>query len=105
MGTIFKTFRVLYKGCKRHQRQTKTSMLLHVSGYKVQGIFKTFEDQGTTYEHPIDKLSEYFKPKKDIVYEKQVFHKSKQSTHETIDNYVVRLSKLALTCEFSNIMK
>ena len=68
----------------------------------MQDIFETFEDHGTTYEQAVDKLSEYFKPKKSISYESHVHHKRKQSTDETIDNYYVRLSKLALSCEFSD---
>ena len=48
------------------------------------------------------KLSEYFKPKKNISYERLVFHKSKQNANETILNYIVRLSKLAVSCEFTN---
>ena len=48
------------------------------------------------------KLSAYFEPRKNISYERQVFHKSKQSADKTIDNYVVRLSKLAISCEFTD---
>ena len=48
------------------------------------------------------KLSAYFEPKKNISYERHVFHKSKQSADETIDNYVVRLSKLAISFEFTD---
>ena len=66
----------------------------------MQDIFETIEDQGTTYDDAVTKLSEYFEPKKKNSYERHVFHKSKQSANETIDNYVVRLSKLAISCEF-----
>ena len=65
----------------------------------MQDIFETNEDQGTTYDDAVTKLSAYFEPKKNISYESHVFHKSKQSADETIDNYVDRLSKLAISCE------
>ena len=58
----------------------------------MQDIFETIEDQGTTYDNVVTKLK--------ISYERHVFHKSKQSADETIDNYIVRLSKLAISCEF-----
>ena len=57
------------------REEQKRALLLHISGYEVQDIFETFEDQGTTYEHAVDKVSEYFKPKKNILYERHVFHK------------------------------
>ena len=69
---------------------------------EVQDIFETFADQGTSYAQAVAKLSEYFQPKKNISYERHVFHKAKQQSEETIDNYVVRLSKLAISCEFGD---
>ena len=80
----------------------KWALLLHISGSEVQDIFETFKDQGTTYNDAVTKLSAYFEPRKNISYKRQVFHKSKQSADKTIDNYVVRLSKLTILCEFTD---
>ena len=80
--------------------EQKCALLLHISGAGVQDVFETFEDQGTTFDDAVTKLSAYFESKKNISYERHVFHKSKQSANETIDNYVVRLLKLAISCEF-----
>ena len=95
-------FEYYIKAANITRDEQKRALLLHISGYKVQVIFETFEDQGTTYEYAVAKLSEYFKPKKIISYERHVFHKSKQNADETVDNYTVRLSKLAVSCEFTN---
>ena len=74
-----KRFEYYIKAANVTRDEQKRALLLHISGYEVQDIFQTFEDQGTTYEHNVDKLSEYFKPKKNISYERYVFHKSKQN--------------------------
>ncbi|XP_060558907.1 uncharacterized protein LOC132719176 [Ruditapes philippinarum] len=78
----------------------KRALLLHVGGSQIQDVFNSLGSPGTTYKDAADSLSNYFKPKKKIQYERRVFHQSKQMYGETIDNYVVRLSKLAVSCEF-----
>ena len=42
----------------------KRALLLHVSGEEVQDLFKTLTHTGTTYAQAIDKINEYFAPKK-----------------------------------------
>ena len=80
--------------------EQKRALLLHVSGSDVQDIFETLADQGTTYADAVTNLSAYFKPKQNIAFERHVFQKSTQSSDETVDNFIVRLSKLAISCEF-----
>ena len=81
--------------------EQKRALLLHVSGEEVQDIFETLEDTGTRYEHATEALSEYFKPRKHISYERHVIRHAKQNEGETIYNFIVRLSKLSLSCEFA----
>ena len=97
-----KRFDYYLKAANITKDEQKRALLLHISGSEVQDIFETFEDQGTTYQHAVTKLSAYFKPKKNISYERHVFHKAQQNNEETIDNYIVRLTKLALSCEFTD---
>ena len=97
-----KRFDYYLKAANITKDEQKRALLLHISGSEVQDIFETFEDQGTTYQHALTKLSAYFKPKKNISYERHVFHKAQQNNEETIDNYIVRLTKLALSCEFTD---
>jgi hypothetical protein len=47
----------------------------------------------------LSKLSDYFKPRKHISFERHVFRHAKQKEDETIDNFTVRLSKLSVSCE------
>ena len=76
-----------------------------MSGEEVQDLFETLIDTGTTYAHAIDKLNEYFAPKKNIAFERHVFRQPKQEENETVDNFIVRLSKLSISCDFSELQK
>ncbi|MCG8113721.1 MAG: RNase H-like domain-containing protein, partial [Candidatus Thiodiazotropha taylori] len=97
-----KRFEYYIKAANITKDEQKRALLLHISGYEVQDIFETFEDQGISYDDAVEKLSAYFEPKKNVAYERHLFHKAKQSADETIDNYIVRLSKLAVSCDFTD---
>ena len=84
--------------------EQKRALLLHVSREEVQDLFETMTDTGTTYAQAIDKLNEYFAPKKNIAFERHVFRQSKQED-KTVDNFIVRLSKLSISCDFSELQK
>ena len=47
-------------------------------------------------------LTEYFAPKKNIMYEIHLFRKAQQRRGETIDQFYTRLCQLAKTCEFAD---
>ena len=49
------------------------------------------------------KLDEYFYPMKNIDYQK--FLQAIQQSGETVDQYIMRLRKLAVTCEFYDVSK
>ena len=53
----------------------------------------------------IGKLNEYFAPKKNIAFELHVFRQSKQEEDETVDNFIVRLSNLSISCDFIELQK
>jgi hypothetical protein len=50
-------------------------------------------------------LTSYFKPKKNSSYERHLFRNTKEGETETIDNFIVRLSKLVVSCEFAGDQK
>nr|XP_050042610.1 uncharacterized protein LOC126539827 [Dermacentor andersoni] len=80
----------------------KRAMLLHYAEDAVHGIFLTLPDRGTDYEMVVAKMNAHFAPTKNAVYERHVFRQAKQSSEETVDQFQVRLRKLAATCEFAN---
>ncbi len=46
------------------------------------------------------KLTDYFNPKKNVAYERHIFRQATQKRDETVDNFIVRLKKLSVSCEF-----
>jgi hypothetical protein len=46
-------------------------------------------------------FSDYFKPRKHTSFERHVFRHAKQKKDETIDNFIVRFSKLSVSCEYT----
>ncbi|XP_028513100.1 uncharacterized protein LOC114574520, partial [Exaiptasia diaphana] len=61
---------------------------------------KLSEEQRDNVDECLKALESYFKPKRNVVYERYIFNTCTQSTDETIDGYVNRLRKHAATCEF-----
>ena len=80
----------------------KRALLLHYIGEVAYDIFDTMSETGEDYDTAKEKLSGYFRPKKNINYEVYVFRQEKQRTGETLDQYTTRLRKLASTCEFTD---
>ncbi|XP_064483048.1 uncharacterized protein LOC135395890 [Ornithodoros turicata] len=83
----------------------KRTMLLHYAGEEVYDIFQTLPDTQSDYDTAVARLKAHSAPKKNTVYEKHVFPQAKQDTGETLDQFQVRLRRLAATCEFANIDK
>ncbi len=83
----------------------KRALLLYAAGNEVEKIFETLSDVGEDkdYNKAVEKLNEYFSPKKNVLFETHKFRQLKQLTEETIDQYCTRLRQQAMICEFSSI--
>jgi len=60
------------------------------------------EQQGNV-EVCIQALEAYFKPKRNVVYERYQFNMCTQSPEETTDSFMNRLRKAASTCQFGTL--
>ena len=82
----------------------KRALLLFAAGNEVDRIFATLSDVGEDkdYKKAVEKLNEYFSPKKNILFETHKFRQLKQMSEETIDQYCTRLRQQAMICEFSS---
>ena len=74
---------------------------------EVQEIFETLTDPGApagedddAYTAALRTLDAYFTPQVNVPYERHIFRQMKQEEHETVDQFVVRLSNQAANCEF-----
>ena len=84
--------------------QQKRALLLYQAGAETQKILKVISEAGNDYVSAMKKLDDYFTPKKNIDYEVFQFRQTTQHCGgETIDQFVTRLRKLAVHCEFADI--
>lgn len=81
----------------------KRAVLLHLAGQEVQDIFLTFTDTGDDYDGALNKLTEYFAPKKNIPFERHVFRQGAQEPGESVESLITRLRTLAKSCQFENV--
>ena len=81
----------------------KRALLLYQAGQETQEIFDTLSDTGEDYKTALAKLDDYFLPKKNVDYETFQFRQAKQKMDEPVDQFVTRLRKLAVTCEFPDL--
>ena len=93
----FKTYSIA-TGCT--QDVQKRMLLLHCAGPEVQDIFDTLTDTGTSCQEAETALDTYFKPKQNIPYNRHVFRQACQTPEETTLQFITRLRKLSLSCEF-----
>ena len=63
-----------------------------------------FADTGETYAMAIGNLDNYLSLK-NMDFKRFQFQQAVQQDRETVDQYVARLRKLAVTCEFSDTAK
>ena len=85
----------------------KKALLLHCAGMEVQEVFETLTDPDApagedddAYKAAPRTLDAYFTPQVNVPYERHIFRPMKQEEHDTVDQFVVRLSNQAARCEF-----
>lgn len=95
-----KRFDYFVKASNITKDEQKRALLLHVSGTEVQDVFESLGDTGTTFDAAVQKLTDYFRPKKNVAFERHLFRQARQEHGETMDNFIGRLSKLSVSCDF-----
>ena len=80
----------------------KRALLLHYSGEQANAIFDTLPDTGNDYATALDKLTNYFAPKKCTEFGIYKFRQVTQEANEPIDSFHTRLCKLSENCEFDS---
>ena len=81
----------------------KRQLLLHCAGLETQEIFFTFPAPiPETYAATAGKLTEYFKPAKNVPYNRHNFRQAKQEDNENMAQFVTRLKQLAVDCDFGD---
>ena len=55
------------------------------------------------FDRRIGKLDDYFKVRKNVIYERARFNRRNQQSGETAENYIVALYELAEHCDYSDM--
>lgn len=83
--------------------RVKAAILKNLIGEDALDLLKTMDmgdEERASYNAIVKKLEEYCVPKKNILYERFVFYKRKQSQGESFDEFLADIKKLAKPCEF-----
>ncbi|KAL0860168.1 hypothetical protein ABMA27_010475 [Loxostege sticticalis] len=86
-----KGFEIYFKACQLKEKspEIQINILLHIIGER------------TVHRH----IGEHFKVKKNVTVERHKFFTRGQFENESIDQYIFELRKLALSCEFNDLME
>ena len=103
---------------ERYSRATKLSneeesvridCLVYSMGEKADRIFKTFTygsgESADKYDVVIKKFEQYFVLKRNVIYERSMFHARKQSESETVEQYFSDLHALVQKCSYPDEMQ
>ena len=60
-------------------------------------------DERNDNDSIISKVTEYFEPQRNIIYERYLFNSATQRSEKKIDQFVNELRKLASTCEYGTL--
>ena len=61
------------------------------------------DDDKKKIDRCLEALDNYFKPSRNVVYERYVFNTCVQTNDESVQSYVTRLRKLATSCEYGEL--
>ena len=64
----------------------KKAMLLHMAGPETQEVFDTLIPANDTYDKALEALTSHFSVKKNVPFERNVFHQTKQKAGESVEN-------------------
>lgn len=92
---------------KKSKKRLK-SIFLAVAGRQLQRVYEslpnanheTTEDGGDDFENVIQRLDNYFAPKRHDTFERHAFWTQKPVTGETLDKFLLRAKVLATKCQF-----
>ncbi|KAL0153866.1 hypothetical protein M9458_050848 [Cirrhinus mrigala] len=79
----------------------KRAVLLHSLGTEGQRLFYTLPDMGTTFEHAMNALEDYFMPKVNTVVARHRFRQRSQCADET--QFLSALRELASSCAYADM--
>ena len=80
----------------------KKALLLHLIRTNSQDIFETLTPPNATDEAALEALNMHFAVTKNLPYERSKLNQARQEASENINQFITKLRKLALTCEYGD---
>lgn len=88
----------------KKDESTKCAQLLTLIGDEGIRIYNTFIwSEEETLELLQAKFDNHFNPKKNLTYERHKFFTYRQLEDQTVDQFIIELKNLSLSCEFENL--
>lgn len=80
----------------------KIAILLNIAGEEIEHIYDTLhlDQKCKTFTEVTQELSSYFKPTKNIIFERYVFLTHEVKGEQSIEDFVLELRKLSESCEY-----
>ena len=80
----------------------KHGLFLHTASLEVQDVYFTLATDGEDRDYPTTPkvLDDYFIPKANVPFKRQLFCQITQSSKETIDQFVCQLRQHTASCDF-----
>lgn len=80
----------------------KHGLFLHTASLEVQDVYFTLAPDGEDRDYPTTPkvLDDYFIPKANVPFKRQLFCQITQSSEETIDQFVCQLRQHTASCDF-----
>ena len=98
---------VLATGLNEKAEEVQAAALRRLMGSECRHIYMhnviLDDDQKKDPTAILDALGEYFKPEKNVIYERYKFGCCKQETDEPIDSFITRLRERAASCEYRGL--
>jgi len=99
----FKMYRLASK-LNKEEGEVQVATLIYTMGKEAEVIYDSFtfeqEQDKNDYEKVMEKFTNYFEPKKNIIHLRSIFHSRCQSPQETSENYIRELYRLSEDTEF-----
>ena len=89
-------------GLDKKDKKIQVATLKTLMGTECKKILKRLQLTEAEMEDPqtiLDALQDHFVPVRNILYERYIFHNTEQQAHETIDQYLIKLRRLAEPCQ------
>ena len=101
----FQQFREAY-GFSGESAAKQISTLLYCLGEETESVLASTNataDDRNNFNRTIGKFDDYFKVRKNVIYERARFNRRNQQSGETAENYIVALYELAEHCDYGDM--